>query len=261
MPIRLQPREGSRSQLSVQFLETCKQIRARHVVKLAATADRLEEKLARDQTGWQKRKLEKQLEETNSAILLHSQRPGGRGGWDHELTRYRKLPYVRFMCKSRMDRNGLQEWWLIGETAELTTYTATGYHYTGRKKRPNPRMQKYDGTYMHGPYLICINIISLGTTNLKWHILRKDNPNNPNRHMHAGVSQGRDNPLDSSQRTCWGAFNGIVQAACEAVDIPTLFQVLHQFAATLHLDSMMTSIDALVADKGVRRISNEDLTQ
>lgn len=265
MPIRLEPKQGSRTKISTQFLENCKQLRARHVVSLAAKADKVEKKLARlsdhKRDAWNRKKLEKELEELNSAILLHSTRPGGRGGWDHELTRYRKLPYTKLMCKSRIDKNGIKELWLIGETAELTTYTQSGYGYSGRRRRANPRLARHAGTYDHGPYLICVNVMSLGTTNLKWHILRKDNPSNPNRHMHATVDRTADNPLDVRQRTCWGAFNGIVQAACEAADIPTLLQVLHQFAATLHLDSMLISVEALVSDKGVRKVSNEDLTK
>jgi len=264
MPIRLKPQEGSRALISEQFLSTCKQIRAKHLVKLERQANRLEAELARPGLGkWNQAAIQAELDQCNSAILLLSAREGGRGGWDYELTRYRKLPYVKLMAKEH--RRGTQRTvFLIGETPELTTYTATGFTYLGQRTRANRRRAYLNGTYRHGPYLICVDVRSLGTTTLTWHIIPKNSPNEGRRHMHAHANvwgEMTGNPLDVDQRTCWGAFGGPCKAACEAVDIPTLLQLLYQFANTLHLDSMLVQADELIRMNLLRKVSGEDITK
>jgi len=271
MPIRLKPQDKERVRIQRDFLKEVLILREKHNIRLERKQRRLTVRLANPRIdGWSRVTAEKELQDVEYAMqLMRSRGEGletGRGGDDYEVTRLRKLSYVRMMVIKR-PKNGMaghqEVTWLIGETPEFTdTVHSDPYYYADRRNgRANYGNVEYNGTYQHGPYLVCVDTACFGKTEPQWHLLPKNMPRVRNRHLHAYDRkvgefdrEGGHNPLDGVQTTCWGKFAGIAHAQCEVWDVPGLFDTLYLFASTLNLDSQLVSIRNCPGIKLIERI-------
>jgi hypothetical protein len=171
----------------------------------------------------------------DSGDLEHAE----RGGLEGELMKLKRLSYEEYNLKDRTYM-GKRQIWLIGKTQRITTKVYFGREigkaYHAAETRPDAR----DAMYDFGQFFVCINASTFGQSEPHWHLLPVTNYRTISRHLHhAGYAGARGNPLDYSVRTCWGAYNGIIQALWIDADVPEIFHILYQFASHFNPQSPM----------------------
>lgn len=156
-----------------------------------------------------------------------------RGGIEYDIMRLKRAPFVEFNVKDRVS-HGQRQIWLVGKTHEIISEIKFGREIGKRYHTYETQPDDRDAMYNFGQFFICLNAATFGKSRPVWHLIPVSNWREHNRHMHHVVDAAHGNPLDWNVRTCWGAFNGIVQALWIDADVPELFHILYQFAAKMN---------------------------
>ena len=177
-----------------------------------------------------------------------------RGGIEYDIMRLKRAPFVEFNIKDRVS-HGQRQIWLVGKTKEIVSEIKFGREQGKRYHTYETAPDARDAMYNFGQFFICLNAATFGRSKPVWHLIPVSNWRETNRHMHHVVDAAQGNPLDWSVRTCWGAFNGIVQALWIDADVPELFHILYQFAAKMNPQSPL--VGNIASMSHVKKIEEE----
>lgn len=150
--------------------------------------------------------------------------PGTRGSLDHEMTRLRRLPVVRYYSEIVQPENGFEErTFLCADTKPVLMFEVNR-----SLKKP-----KWNG----GPYKIAIPLLNPSA----FHLIPLDDPRTSSRHPHhtAGPVSGVDNPLNFNRGTCLKQFAFIINTLAADGEIAELFGVLYRFTASVNTGSTL----------------------
>lgn len=239
MPIRLKPIDSTRVEIDPTFIDAMTKVRSGHMTQLALRIREAQTEIAQDYLGpWDRKVKTREIKDWTSELQMMQRQEngimGGRAGLDYDITRLHKLPYLGLTTLERHNRDGIKQHWLIGKTGNIISEPI--YHH----KRQDPAE--------HGPYLACVDLLSLGQNNVVWSLLDLSDIMATQPHLHVRTSyyfgdeeEKPSNPLDWDQSTCWAEFGGIIQSLWLSADIPEIFQILHQFISSLNMDSPLGS--------------------
>ena len=225
MPPRLKPKSGViRAVLSNDFIDTLRNLRnAREKSLKKDVSDLTNEFRNAKGTGYKKGARDRLLLAINQLKMITTKQATDismevkRGGLEYDIMQLRKLPFVNYEVKRRVDRNRKKELWLIGRTDEIVCKISTG----GNR-----------GLWDIGAYFVCVNAFTFGKSYPHLHIIPVKSWEGTNRHMHHfATNRVGNNPLDWHTNTCWGNYNGIIQSLWMDGNVPGIFQMLYKFTS------------------------------
>ena len=154
--------------------------------------------------------------------IVRRKSPDLRIGFEYELTRLRRMPFVEFTTVMGPNPNNTHDEivWLVGITRHITM--------TNWVRRSEVMGEM-------GRYLIHIPSTIVQYPNMAHiHMLPERNIFAPHRHPHhAGFSRGdAENPLAWETGNCWGSYSGVIKGLIDEPDFPELFRQLYNHLST-----------------------------